>query len=74
MIKIKTNWTATSTLDDDKSGVAVFEIPGQSHSIKFEDFNDYYFVIKAMSENAKLVKEEALNNLKHKISLLIDVG
>lgn len=71
-IKIKTHWKAASTLEDDKSGVGVFEISGQMYSIKFDDFNDYYFILKAMGENAKLVKEEVLNSIKHEISLLIE--
>ncbi len=71
-VKIKTHWKASSTLDDDNSGIGIFEIEDQTYSIKFYNFNDYYFILKAMVENAKLVKEEALNSLKHEISLLIE--
>jgi hypothetical protein len=72
MIKIKTHWKSASTLDDDKSGVGVFEIPGQTHSIKFDNFNDYYFILKAIGENARLVKEAELHGIKSEISVLIE--
>lgn len=72
-MKIKTTWQSTSTAENTKSGVATFEIPGKNpYSIKFENFQDYYFIVNAMDVNSKLVSEEYLNDLKYKIVSVID--
>ena len=72
-MKIKSTWQSTSTDENTKSGVATFEIPGKKpYSIKFEDFQDYYFILNAMDANSKLVSDEYLRDLKHKIESIIE--
>lgn len=70
---IKTSWESDSTEEVNKSGTGRFEIPGQFvYNIKFNEFNDYFFVVKMMAENAKLAKQTELTGIKSEISVLID--
>ena len=72
-MKIKSTWQSTSTDENTKSGVATFEIPGKKpYSIKFENFQDYYFIVNAIDANSKLVSDEYLHDLKHKIESIIE--
>lgn len=69
---IKTSWESSSIDPQNKGGIGKFEIPGQLYSIKFESFEDYFFIVKAMAENAKMAKRAELNGIKSEISVLID--